>query len=129
MGDVQDKSDHYGESWLIQEHDNPENDVDLNADVLVAAHHGSNKATSTEFLDRVDPEVAVISSGLHNKHTSENQHDAHPHDATLKRLYDRDIGVYWTPGHGTLRTDLTQRRPGQNQRPISKRRAPLTWPR
>ncbi|WP_264556110.1 ComEC/Rec2 family competence protein [Halocatena marina] len=106
MGDVQDKSDHYGESWLIQEHDNPENDVDLNADVLVAAHHGSNKATSTEFLDRVDPEVAVISSGLHNKHTSENQHDAHPHDATLKRLYDRDIGVYWTPGHGTLRTDL-----------------------
>ncbi len=106
MGDVQDKSDHYGESWLIQEHDDPENDVDLDADILVLAHHGSNKATSTEFLDRVDPEAAIISSGLDNTYTSENEHDAHPHDATLKRLHDQDVDVYWTASHGTLRTEL-----------------------
>lgn len=106
MGDVQDKSDHYGESWLIQEHDDPEDDLDLDADVLVVSHHGSNKATSKEFLERINPEMALISSGLNNTYTSENQHDAHPHDTTLERLHDRDIEVYWTAGHGTTRTDL-----------------------
>ncbi|WP_248907164.1 ComEC/Rec2 family competence protein [Halocatena marina] len=106
MGDVEDTGGLNGESQVMHQHDSEESEVDLDADILVVSHHGSDNATSTEFLERVDPEVAVISSGLHNKHTSENQHDAHPHDATLKRLHDRGIDVYWTPGHGTLRTDL-----------------------
>ncbi|MFC6960733.1 ComEC/Rec2 family competence protein [Halocatena marina] len=106
MGDVEDTGGLNGESWLMHQHDSDENDVDLNADVLILAHHGSNNATSGEFLDRVDPDITVISSGLHNKHTSTNEHDAHPHDATLKRLHDREIDVYWTPGHGSLHTDL-----------------------
>ncbi|RRJ29955.1 ComEC/Rec2 family competence protein [Halocatena pleomorpha] len=106
MGDVQDDSHHHAESWLMQQHDNPESEIDLEADIIFASHHGSTHATSDEFLDRVDPDVAVISSGLDNKHTSENQHDAHPHDATLKRLHDRDVDVYWTAGHGTTRTNL-----------------------
>ncbi|WP_248903509.1 ComEC/Rec2 family competence protein [Halocatena marina] len=106
MGDVEDTGGLNGESQVMHQHDSEESDVNLDADILVLAHHGSNNATSGEFLDRVDPDITVISSGLHNKHTSENQHDAHPHDATLKRLHDQEIDVYWTPGHGTLRTDL-----------------------
>ncbi len=106
MGDIQDDSHHHAESWLMQQHDNPENDVTLHTDILLAGHHGSTHATSEEFLDRVDPEAAIISSGLDNTYTSENQHDAHPHDATLKRLHERDVDVYWTAGHGTTRTDL-----------------------
>jgi hypothetical protein len=99
MGDVQDKSDHYAESWLIQQHDKGE--VNLNADILSVAHHGSANATSTEFLDRVDPEVAVISSDLGQQHN-------HPTDEVLKNLYEHDVGVYWTAGHGTTRTDLDE---------------------
>ncbi|UPM41646.1 ComEC/Rec2 family competence protein [Halocatena salina] len=106
MGDVEDTGGLNGESWLMSQHDNEQSDVNLDADVLVLSHHGSNNATSEEFLDRVDPEAALVSSGLHNKHTSENPHDAHPHDATLKHLHDQDVDVYWTVGHGTLRTEL-----------------------
>ncbi len=99
MGDVQDKTDHYGESWLIQEHDNPESEVDIDADVLFVAHHGSNNATSEEFLERVDPERAVISSDLGK------QHD-HPTETVLENLHDREIDVHWTAGHGTTCLDL-----------------------
>ncbi len=99
MGDVQDETDHYGESWLIQEHDDPESEVDLDADVLFVAHHGSNNATSEEFLERVDPKRAVISSDLGK------QYD-HPTETVLENLHDREIDVHWTAGHGTTRLDL-----------------------
>jgi competence protein ComEC len=99
MGDVQDKSDHYGESWLIQQHDNPESDVDFDTDVAFIAHHGSDNATSTEYLARADPEIAVISSDFAEQHN-------HPHDAVLKNLHEHDVDVYWTAGHGTTRIDL-----------------------
>lgn len=94
-----DKSDHYGESWLIQQHDDPKSDVDLSADVLFVAHHGSANATSQEFLERVDPELAGISSDLGKKHD-------HPTDEVLKNLHEHDIAVTWTAGHGTTRIDL-----------------------
>jgi beta-lactamase superfamily II metal-dependent hydrolase len=101
MGDVQDKSDHYGESWLIQQHDDPDSDVNLDADVLFVAHHGSANATSRELLKRVDPDMAVISSDFAKQHN-------HPSDEVLENLHDQDVGVYWTAGHGTIRTDLDE---------------------
>jgi beta-lactamase superfamily II metal-dependent hydrolase len=101
MGDIQDKSDHYGESWLIQQHDNPESGVDLDTDVLFTAHHGSNNATSEEFLERTDPEIAVISSDFAEQHN-------HPHDTVLKNLHEHDVDVSWTAGHGTTRIDLDE---------------------
>ncbi|WP_248908406.1 ComEC/Rec2 family competence protein [Halocatena marina] len=106
VGDVEDTGGLNGESLVVHQHDRGKSDVSLGADTLILSHHGSDNATSEEFLDRVDPDITVISSGLHNKHTSTNEHDAHPHDATLKRLNDQEIDVYWTAGHGTLRTDL-----------------------
>lgn len=99
MGDVQDKSDHYGESWLMQQHDKGE--IDLSADVLFVAHHGSDNATSEEFLERVEPEIAVISSDFAEDH-------GHPHDAVLKNLHEHDVGVYWTAAHGTTNLDLEE---------------------
>jgi competence protein ComEC len=101
MGDVQNDAHHYAESWLIQQHDNPENDIDLDADVLFVGHHGSGNATSEEFLNRVEPETAVISSELNG------QYD-HPHDNVLKNLHEHDVDVSWTAGHGTTRTDLDE---------------------
>jgi competence protein ComEC len=101
MGDVQDKSDHYAESWLIQQHDDPESDVNLDADVLFVGHHGSANATSAEFLERVDPELAVISSDLGEKFD-------HPRDEVLENSHKHDVEVYWTAGHGSIRTDLDE---------------------
>lgn len=68
--------------------------------MLFVSHHGSANATSTEFLERVDPGLVVISSDLGERHD-------HPNDEVLKNFYEHDVDVYWTAGHGTVRTDLT----------------------
>lgn len=106
MGDVGDESAHNAESWLYEQHADPESDVDLDADILYLGHHGSNKSTGEQFLDAVDPEHVVVSSGLDNNYTSENQYDGHPHDETLERLHDREIDVHWTAVHGTMTTTV-----------------------
>jgi competence protein ComEC len=59
-------------------------------DVLKVAHHGSDDAGLAALLDRIDPELAVISVGADNSY-------GHPTAATLATL----------AGHGvrTIRTD------------------------
>jgi hypothetical protein len=99
MGDVQNKTNHHAESWLIEQHDDPESEV--NADVLFVGHHGSDNATSQEFLERVDPSTVVISSDL-------GEQFDHPRDKILKNLHEHDVDVYWTAGHGTIRNDLNE---------------------
>lgn len=101
MGDVGDESAHNAESWLVDQHNDPDSDVDLDADILFIGHHGSNKSSDEKFLDAVDPEDVVISSSSNNNYTSENHHDGHPHDETLKRLHEHEIDVHWTAVHGT----------------------------
>lgn len=71
-----------------------ENDQ-LQADILVAGHHGSNTSSTAEFLDAVDPTVAIISNGLDNEY-------GHPHDEVLQRLRFRGITVYRTDLEGTI---------------------------
>jgi competence protein ComEC len=66
--------------------------IDLTADILKAAHHGSRTSTSELFLDRIHPQVAVISAGKRNSF-------GHPHRIVLERLARRGIKA--------LRTDET----------------------
>lgn len=106
MGDVGDESAHNAESWLLEQHENDDSDIHLSSDILYIGHHGSNKSTGERFLAAVDPEHVVISSGLDNNYTSENQYDGHPHDATLERLHDQDVSVHWTAVHGTTNTTV-----------------------
>ena len=63
-------------------------------EVLLAGHHGSRHSTSTELLQAVMPEAAVISAG-------ENSY-GHPAEEALRRLVLEDVEVYRTDLQGTI---------------------------
>ncbi len=70
-----------------------ERGCDISADVLKAAHHGSDTSSTQQWLDRVDPYYAVISCGLDNKY-------GHPDDDTVKRLENTAEKVWITAEDG-----------------------------
>lgn len=51
----------------------------LKATVLAVGHHGSKTSSSAQFLERVRPQVCVVSSGAGNSYH-------HPHPTALSRL-------------------------------------------
>ena len=71
----------------------------LKSDILKVAHHGSSSSSSLEFLNEVDPIIAVISVGKNNF--------GHPSPKIIERLEDKNIKVYRTDENGTIiiRTD------------------------
>lgn len=69
--------------------------LDLKADILKVAHHGSKSATSDEFLKSVDPDYAVISVGKNNDYKL-------PSKTIMNRLKNKDIPVYRTDESGTI---------------------------
>ncbi|CAN5619884.1 hypothetical protein BH23CHL2_BH23CHL2_09550 [soil metagenome] len=73
---------------------------DLESEILVVGHHGSNTSSTAGFLDAVNASVAVISAGEGNPY-------GHPHDEVLQRLRFRDVDIYRTDLDGTIeiRTD------------------------
>lgn len=68
--------------------------LDLSADVLKVAHHGSKTSTSPAFLRAVSPKYAVISCG-------ENDY-GHPNDEVVRRLAETDARIYRTDIHGDI---------------------------
>lgn len=72
-----------------------ENGYDLKSDVLKVGHHGSSTSTSEKFLDKVNPEIAVISCGRDNKY-------GHPNKKTVNRLNKKNIRIYRTDVDGTI---------------------------
>lgn len=77
-----------------------ENDIksDVSADVLKVGHHGSDTSSSDAFLERVRPNIAVISCGVDNKY-------GHPHAETLQKLADVNAEVHRTDTDGTVVID------------------------
>ena len=63
----------------------------LASTLLKVGHHGSITSTRPEFLKRVAPQWAVISSGLHNRY-------GHPREEVLEELQEAHVR--------TLRTDV-----------------------
>lgn len=54
---------------------------DVDVDVLKVGHHGSKGSTTQGFLDKIDPEFAIISNSATNTYN-------HPHDELMTRLKD-----------------------------------------
>ena len=67
----------------------------LNAEILKVGHHGSSSSSSLAFLNKVNPEVAVISCGAGNTY-------GHPHQETLKNLENVGAKIYRTDLNGTV---------------------------
>lgn len=86
-GDIEEEA----EAIIVESLTNDE----LQSDVLVVAHHGSNSSSTAEFLDTVSPSVAVIPVGLDNQY-------GHPHDETMQRLRFRGITIHRTDLDGTV---------------------------
>ena len=66
------------------------------ADVLKVAHHGSDDATSEEFLQIVKPKTAVISVGKDNAF-------GHPSLRAIKRLEKLGAKIYRTDNNGWVK--------------------------
>lgn len=66
---------------------------------LKIPHHGSKTSSSDLLLDRVDPDVAVISVGSTNRF-------GHPHDEVLERLDERGIPVLRTDRDGLIEISI-----------------------
>ncbi len=61
----------------------------IKTNLIKIGHHGSKSSSSSKFIDKVSPEIAVISCGKDNSY-------GHPHKETLKTLNDRNINTYRT---------------------------------
>ena len=70
-------------------------DKDLKSDLLKVSHHGSNDATSAQFLSKINPKYAVISVGKDNDYH-------HPHQVTLDKLNKLNIETYRTDLNGNI---------------------------
>lgn len=65
-------------------------------EVLKVAHHGSSGSSSAEFLQQIQPAIAVISAGRNNSYR-------HPHQETLQRLQAAGAEVLRTDQSGAVK--------------------------
>lgn len=85
------------EAWLLA-HARSE----LHADVLKVGHHGSSTSSTDEFLDAVQPRVALVSVGAGNGYghpSSDVMHDLASRGATVLRTDQLGTVVLRTDGH------------------------------
>lgn len=83
------------EKELIKKYDN------LNIDILKVSHHGSNTSTSQDWLNKTNPVLAIISSGINNRY-------GHPHQETLNALDKKQILTLNTQDDGDITIYFTR---------------------
>jgi competence protein ComEC len=72
-----------------------EDEKTLHSDVLKLGHHGSRTSSSILWLEKVNPEVAIISAGKNNRY-------GHPHKEILNRLNSIKIPFLSTADLGNI---------------------------
>ncbi len=73
-----------------------ESGIELQSDVYLASHHGSSGASTTEFLEKIQPKAVVISAGYGNSY-------GHPSNAALERIQKTGADLYRTDLQGELK--------------------------
>ncbi|HWB34245.1 MAG TPA: hypothetical protein VG753_02935, partial [Candidatus Paceibacterota bacterium] len=69
--------------------------TELKSDILKVGHHGSAGSTGSDFVSKVDPEVAIISLGKNNRY-------GFPKQVTLDTLASHNVQVLRTDQEGTI---------------------------
>ncbi|MDQ0481563.1 DNA internalization-related competence protein ComEC/Rec2 [Guptibacillus hwajinpoensis] len=64
-------------------------------DILKVGHHGSSTSSTENFLERLNPSMAIISAGLDNRY-------GHPNHDVTERLKTYGIGTARTDQSGTI---------------------------
>lgn len=67
----------------------------LDANVLIAPHHGSKSSSSDVFLEAVSPEVVIVSCGWKNRFHF-------PHEVVLEKYHSLGLDVYRTDMDGAV---------------------------
>lgn len=67
----------------------------LQSTIIKISHHGSKTSSSKEFLEAVNPKIALIGVGENNKF-------GHPSQEVLKRLKDIFCRIYLTSKMGEI---------------------------
>lgn len=76
-----------------------EREIDRKADILKLSHHGSKTSSNRGFIEKIDPQIVLISAGRNNKY-------GHPNEEVLKNVSDRLI--YNTQDDGLVDIDFTK---------------------
>ncbi len=84
-----------GDAEEQTEHRMLSKDLNVQAQVLKLAHHGSKYASTDDFLKRVKPQVAIISCGEWNRY-------GHPAQVVLDRLRAANVKLYRTDLQGEI---------------------------
>lgn len=69
--------------------------TDVSADVIKVGHHGSKSSSSEEFVNKVNPNYAVISVGKDNKYN-------HPNEEIVNRWKSVGANILLTSEYGTI---------------------------
>jgi len=69
--------------------------ADIRADVLKLSHHGSKYSNSDEFIDSVNPKIAIVSAGNFKIY-------GHPDKSTIDKFNQRNINVLNTNEKGAV---------------------------
>lgn len=84
-----------GDAEIENEEKMLQSDLTLQADIIKLGHHGSSTSSCKEFLQDVNPSLAIISCGKDNDY-------GHPHRETIETLNNLDIKYYRTDLNGTI---------------------------
>jgi competence protein ComEC len=102
---------------LSQTKSNLTTDKDFNrlkAQVLLVPHHGSKTSSSADFLDSVQPRIALVQAGYRNRF-------GHPAQSVLVRYQERRIALLDSPHCGAMTWRSWQAESVQCQRLIDRR--------
>lgn len=69
--------------------------INIDADLMKMGHHGSTTSSSEEFLDKISPQIAIITCGVDNSY-------GHPHQEILDTLTKRNVETYRTDLQGNI---------------------------
>jgi competence protein ComEC len=86
----------------------------LKSDVLLVPHHGSKTSSSPEFLDAVQPQLAIVQAGYRNRF-------GHPAPSVMERYNERHIKVIDTAHCGAMSWSSALPNETRCQRETSKR--------